>query len=91
MNNQIQDQMDKRALAFESLKLQHELEFNQSMEALREKHKKKLYGCQDELQKMKRQHSCKVEAVEEENKKLCDDIMQVNSSHTHTYNMAMVC
>ena len=52
------------------------------METLRDQHRMELDGCQEELRSLKTQHKCHVEAVEKENEKLCNDIMQVNNLHT---------
>ena len=52
------------------------------MEAMIDQHRRKLDSCQEELQNLKTQHERKVEAVEQENRKLCIDIAQVNNLHT---------
>lgn len=60
------------------------------MEALRDKHRMELDGCRRELQSLETQHKCRVEAVEEENRKICEDITQVNNPPT-AYLYRMTC
>ncbi|KAI6660840.1 hypothetical protein LOD99_13564 [Oopsacas minuta] len=76
----VRGQLAKGTADIEILKIQHESDLDKTREnneALRNQHKLELDDCREEIQTLRKQHSCEVEATGEKNRKLSENIRQV--------------